>query len=181
VIDLAPAAEPLAALVTAVDDDRLADPTPCAGWAVADLLDHLAVVAAGFTALARGADDPGPGAGPWDPERRKDLARDLEAMVVAWDDPAAWEGTAGPPGLELPRPTWGRIGLTELVVHAWDLARTLGRPDPDLPRETLQACLDHVAVFVPQAPLPDLWGDPVTPRADAGLLDRIVAVTGRTP
>ena len=26
-----------------------------------------------------------------------------------------------------------------------------------------------------------LWGDPVTPDVDAGLLDRIVAVTGRTP
>jgi hypothetical protein len=75
----------------------------------------------------------------------------------------------------------GRIGLTELVVHAWDLARALDRPAPELPDETLRACLDHVTVFVPGAPLPELWGDPVTPGADAGMLERIVAVTGRRP
>ena len=102
-------------------------------------------------------------------------------MADAWRDPAAWEGTAGAPGPELPRPTWALIGLTELVVHAWDLARALGRPAPELPDETLRACLDHVTVFVPAAPLPELWGDPVTPGDDAGMLDRIVAVTGRTP
>ena len=74
---------------------------------MADLLDHLAVVASGFTALARGEDDPGPGDG-------------------------------------------------------------------------LRACLEHVEVFVPQAPLPELWGDPV-PAADAPVLHRVVAVTGRVP
>ena len=180
-IDLAPAAAPLAALVTATDDDGLRAPTPCAGWSVADLLDHLDVVAVGSAALARGDDDPGVGTGPWDAARRDALATRIGAMADAWRDPAAWEGTAGAPGPELPRPTWALIGLTELVVHAWDLARALDRPAPDLPDETLRACLDHVSVFVPAAPLPELWGDPVTPGDGAGMLDRIVAVTGRTP
>jgi len=180
-IDLAPAARLLAALVTATGDGDLARPTPCTGWSVADLLDHLAVVAAGFTALARGEDDPGPGDGPWDAARREALARDLEATAVAWRAPEAWDGTAGAPGPELPRATWGRIALTELVVHAWDLARALDRPEPELPGDTLRACLEHVEVFVPQAPLPELWGDPVVPAADAPVLHRVVAVTGRVP
>jgi len=181
VIDLTPAARALTPLVTAVDARGLDAPTPCAGWSVADLLDHLDVVAGGFTALARGDDDAGPGTGPWDAARRAALASRIDAMAAAWADPTAWEGTAGAPGPELPRPTWGRIGLTELVVHTWDLARALDRPVPGMPDETLAACHDHVVVFVPQAPLPELWGDPVTPKPDAGLLDRIVAVTGRTP
>jgi uncharacterized protein (TIGR03086 family) len=181
-IDLAPAAAPLAALVTAADDDDLRAPTPCADWTVADLLDHLDVVVGGFAALARGDDDPGPGTGHWEVDRREALATRIGAMADAWRDPDAWEGTAGAPGgPELPRPTWALIGLTELVVHAWDLARALDRPAPELPDETLRACLDHVLVFVPGAPLPELWCDPVTPRVDAGTLDRIVAVTGRTP
>jgi uncharacterized protein (TIGR03086 family) len=181
-IDLAPAAAPLAALVTATDDDGLDAPTPCADWSVADLLDHLDVVAGGFAALAHGDDDPGTGTGPWEAGRRNALATRIGAMAEAWRDPAAWEGTAGAPGgPELPRPTWALIGLTELVVHGWDLTRALGRPAPELPEETLRACLDHVTVFVPGAPLPELWGDPVTPGTDAGMLDRIVAVTGRTP
>jgi uncharacterized protein (TIGR03086 family) len=185
-IDLAPAAAPLAALVRATDDDGLRAPTPCADWSVADLFDHLDVVAVGSVALARRDDDPGPGTGPSDPGRwkagrREALATRIGAMADAWRDPAAWEGTAGAPGLQLARPTWALIGLTELVVHAWDLARALDRPAPELPDETLRACLDHVTEFVPGAPLPELWGDPVTPGVDAGLLDRIVAVTGRTP
>lgn len=180
-IDLAPAAAPLAALVTATDDDGLRAPTPCAGWSVADLFDHLDVVAGGSVALARRDDDPGPGTGPWEAARREALATRIGAMAEAWRDPAAWDGTAGAPGPELPRPTWALIGLTELVVHAWDLARALDRPVPELPDETLRACLEHVTEFVPGAPLPDLWGDPVTPGVDAGMLDRIVAITGRAP
>jgi uncharacterized protein (TIGR03086 family) len=161
--DPTPAAHALGALVTAAD--RLAAPTPCTDWTVAGLLDHLAVVAGGPP-------------GPWDAERRAGLAVDLETMATAWRDPAAWEGVGD---LDLPRATWGGIALTELVVHAWDLARTLDRPPPDLPAGLLRATLDHVAVFVPQAPFPQLWGTPVALGEDAPLWDRIVAGTGRTP
>ena len=51
----------------------------------------------------------------------------------------------------------------------------------DLPEHTLQACLDHVAKFVPNAPVPALWGPPVEVAPGAALLDRIVAITGRAP
>lgn len=165
---MTPAARTLGALVTATGDEHLGAPTPCTAWTVADLFDHLDVVAGG-------TGDPGPG--PWDDRRRRELAVRLETMAAAWNAPGAWEG---PPHLDLPRPTWGLIALTELVVHAWDLARALGRPAPELPDGLLRTTLDHVRVFVPQAPLPELWGPP---RAlpDAPLLDRIAAGTGRTP
>ena len=76
--------------------------------------------------------------------------------------------------------TWGKIALTELVVHGWDIATATGQGF-DLPEQTLQACFEHVAVFVPNAPLPDLWGPPVEVPPDAALLDRILAITGRAP
>lgn len=170
--DLTPAARALGALVTDLDDDRRARPTPCTGWSVADLLDHLDVVATGFTALARGTEGDG---------RHRPLPDALDEMAVAWRDPAAWTGTAGAPGPELPRATWGRIGLTELLVHTWDLARALGRPLPALPDDLLRVALDHVLVFVPRAPLPELWGTPVAVAPDAPLWDRLVGGTGRTP
>ena len=72
-------------------------------------------------------------------------------------------------GVELSNTTWGKITLTELVVHGWDIAIAIGHPF-DLPEHTLQACFDHVAVFVPNAPLPDLWGPPVEVPQDAALL-----------
>jgi uncharacterized protein (TIGR03086 family) len=166
VIDLTPACRALTTLVAGIDDARLGDPTPCIGMTVGDVLAHLDEVARGATAAAGGDAPAAPG-----------LPAALDALAVAWSDPTAWDGeTAGP--VTLPNATWGRIALTEVVVHGWDLARATGRgfvPDP----ATLQVCLAHVRDLVP--PLPELWGTPVDLPDDAPLLDRVVAGTGRRP
>ncbi|RSN68078.1 TIGR03086 family metal-binding protein [Actinomadura sp. WAC 06369] len=175
-IDLTPAVRELAALLDRVPDDRLAAPTPCAGFDVAALIDHVDEAARGFTAMA-GREPAATGGA----DRRKAAAEHLRDLAEAWADPAAWrgDGDAGG-GLVLPNETWGLVALTEAVVHGWDLATALGEPF-DLPGETLRACFAHVAAFVPNAPLPELWGPAVEVPEDAPLIDRIVAVTGRTP
>ncbi len=68
-----------------------------------------------------------------------------------------------------------------MVVHGWDLARATGRPFGLDDEQALRACLEHVAEFVPNAPVPQLWGPPAVVADDAPLIDRIVAITGRTP
>lgn len=108
------------------------------------------------------------------------MIQHVRTLGKAWDDPAAWEGTGNVPGSDLSNTTWGKITLTELVVHGWDLANATDQP-LDLPEPTVQACFDHVAVFVPNAPVPDLWGPPVEVSPDASQLDRIVAITRRVP
>jgi uncharacterized protein (TIGR03086 family) len=95
-------------------------------------------------------------------------------------DPAAWQGSASVPGPDLSSEMWGKSTLTELAVRGWDIAKATGQLF-DLPEHTLQACLDHVATFVPNAPIPALWGPPVNVAPDATLLSRIVAITGRAP
>lgn len=67
-----------------------------------------------------------------------------------------------------------------MVVHGWDLAVATGQPF-ELPGTTLRACLEHVAEFVPNAPFPPCGGPPSTFPTMQPLLDRIIAVTGRTP
>ncbi|QFU86848.1 TIGR03086 family metal-binding protein [Amycolatopsis sp. YIM 10] len=162
-LDLAPACLAMAELIMGTADDQLALPTPCADYTVADLIEHLDGVTGGSAGMESG----------W----RVRLARQLTALRRTWRDPAAWVGTGR---LDLPNRTWGRIVLTELVVHGWDLAVATGQPfDPAA--GILRACYDHVAEFVPRAPLPELWGPPVEVPAGAALLDRIVAVTGRSP
>ncbi|WP_433801280.1 TIGR03086 family metal-binding protein [Actinomycetospora sp. CA-084318] len=99
----------------------------------------------------------------------------LDRLAAIWRDPAAWVGHGE---LGLPNATWGRIALTEVVVHGWDLAQATGRPIA-FDEETLRATLEHVLEFVPRAPVPQLWGTPVVLPSDAPLLDRIVAATGR--
>jgi uncharacterized protein (TIGR03086 family) len=166
--------------VSGISSAQLSGPTPCTEYNIGELIDHVDLVAQGATALALGSALPNTGYSHLKPEWQNTVIQHVQALGVAWDDPAAWEGIGNVPGSDLSNTTWGQITLTELVVHGWDIAAATGQPF-DLPEQTLQSCFRHVAVFVPNAPLPDLWGPPVEAPPAASLLDRIVAITGRVP
>ena len=169
-IDLKPACRELATLVSRVTDDQLSRPTASDGWTVADLLAHLDQVSQGFVGIARpGREEPAAG-----------TAEGIRAVGEAWSDPAAWEGRSGEGVLDLPNALWGRIALTEVVVHGWELGRATGRAFAP-PEESLRICLEHLRVFLPEAPVPELWGTPVEVGPDAPLIDQVVAATGRRP
>lgn len=184
--DLKPSCRQMTDLLTAVADDQLTSATPCSDYTLAELIKHVDEVAQGFTTVAgqhveNGTDGSEPGL-TVDTRRRTraDVVKHVQTLGAAWDNPTAWQGSTDAGGLELSNELWGKIALTEMVVHGWDIAQSIGRPI-DLPRETLQACLDHVTEFVPNAPVPELWGRPVNVTANASQLDRIVAITGRSP
>ncbi len=179
-IDLKPACEQMIEVVSGIANEQLVAPTPCIEYTVGDLIDHVDLVVLGATALALGRDLPEAGYSTLKPDWQNIVIQHVRTLGKAWDDPAAWEGTGNVPGPDLSNTTWGKITLTELVVHGWDLANATDQPF-DLPEPTVQACFDHVAVFVPNAPVPDLWGPPVEVSPDASQLDRIVAITGRVP
>jgi uncharacterized protein (TIGR03086 family) len=186
VIDLKPAGERMIEVLSGTTDGQLPGPSPCTEYTVGDLVDHVDHSSRVFAAVAHHdlAELQAAGAGPapvhLEPDWHGTVARHVRALVVAWDDPAAWQGTDFMPGSDLSNETWGRITLTELVVHNWDLARATGQPFA-LPEDTLRACRDHVVEFLPEAPFPALWGSPKEVGADAPLIDQIVAVTGRVP
>lgn len=185
-IDLMPACRHMVDLLGAVTDDQLLSSTPCTEYTLGELIEHVDEVAQGFTAVA-GMDlaHVSEGAKPEfavegthrDPAH---VAEHVYALGMAWDDSAAWQGSTDTGGLELSNELWGKIALTEMVVHSWDIACSIGRTI-ELPARTLRACFDHVAEFVPNAPVPELWGRAVEVPTSASLLDRIVAITGRTP
>lgn len=175
-IDLKPACHRMIDVLGGVADDQLTSASPCTEYTVGDLIDHVDVVSRGATALAHHRSElPGTDGAHLDPGWRDSVTRHVRELGEAWDDPAAWRGGANGPDPDL----WGKITLTELVVHGWDIATATGQPF-DLPEHTLQACFEHVATFVPNAPVPGLWGPAVDVAADAGLLDRILAITGRS-
>lgn len=158
----------MVSLLEGVSPDQLGDPTPCTEYTVADLIHHVDVVARGASALARQAEE----------ATHTSAIDDVRDLALAWDDPEAWEGTGNVPGSDLSNETWGKIALTEMVVHGWDLAQATGQPY-SLPDESVRACLEHVADFVPHAPVPALWGPPRSVAHDADLLDQVLAITGR--
>jgi uncharacterized protein (TIGR03086 family) len=131
VIDLKPACHRMTDVLAAITEDQLTSPTPCTEYSVGDLIDHVDGVALGFTAIARKTHsertDTDYSAANLHHDWRDSTAQHLTDLGNAWDDPAAWQGTTGTPGLELPNQLWGMIALTELVVHGWDLAVATGR------------------------------------------------------
>ena len=184
-IDLKPACDRMIGLLTHVADGQLISSTPCVEYTVEDLIDHVDRVSRGFSALAH--KDPGeqtdtdgrPTAVNLGNGWRDSVTKHVWALGEAWDDPAAWQGSASAGDLDMPNELWGKIALTEMVVHGWDLAKATGQLF-DLPEKTLRACFDHVARFVPNAPVEGLWGPAIDVPDNALLLDRIVAITGRS-
>ncbi|MFG2651335.1 TIGR03086 family metal-binding protein [Streptomyces sp. NPDC048436] len=187
-INLKPACRQMIDLLAGVGNEQLSGPTPCTEYTLRDLVTHVDVAAQGFIGIAgknvsQSTDTAGAAestAGGLSDDWRGSVAKNVQALGDAWDDPAAWQGRTDAAGLDLPNATWGKIALTEMVMHGWDIARATGQPF-GLPDDTLQACFDHVTEFVPNAPIEGLWGPAVEVPADASLLDRTVAITGRYP
>src|SRR5688572_12492460 len=104
-IDLVPATQQMAALVTAVRDDQLALPTPCSKYTVGDLLDHIGGLTVAFERAARKELGEGGSPPPGDvenlaPDWRTRIPADLAALAAAWQDPQAWQGMSRAGGID---------------------------------------------------------------------------------
>lgn len=185
--DLDPPARQLRTLLGGVTDDQLAARTPCEAWTVGDLLDHLVGLTVAFRDAATKTTGPTTGTGPPEPaaahldaDWRSRLPEQLDALVTAWRDPAAWEGTTEAGGVTLPGAVAGQVALNELVVHSWDLARATGQPFECDPRST-----ETIFALLSQSAGEDggegLFGPVVQVPPGAPLLDRAIGLSGRDP
>jgi uncharacterized protein (TIGR03086 family) len=186
--DLSPAAQQVKELLTRISDEQLVAPTPCADTSVAALLDHFMVLTVAFTHAAQKRTDatasgppPQPSADHLDPEWRQKLPGQLDELVVAWKDPAAWEGEADAGGVRLPAEMMGVVALDELVIHGWDLARGTGQVF-----EADQASLEAIIGMLSQFPDEDRgeetgFGPVIDVGPDAPLLARAIGLSGRDP
>ena len=184
-LDLAPQAAEVARVVAAVREDQLTGPTPCEGTSVAAMLDHMV----GFTlAFRMGAEKtplaggPSADAGNLAADWRTRLPAQLDALVAAWRDPAAWEGFTEVGGVRMPAGAMGVVALNEVLVHGWDLAVATGQPY----RADLAAagrCLAFAVDFAAGAPEArnGMFGPVVPVAQDAPVLDRLLGQTGRNP
>ncbi|GAA4863827.1 TIGR03086 family metal-binding protein [Saccharopolyspora cebuensis] len=186
-LDLEPAAVRLRALVPDATG-RLTAPTPCAGTSVGDLLDHIMALALAFRYAADKTDTeivkrppPEPSVSRLDPSWPSLLPERLDALVAAWREPAAWEGTTWAGGQNFPAAEAGAVALDELVLHGWDLAKALGRGYQVDPASA--EAVHAFASAVPDDPeaRAGLFGPVVPVPADAPLFDRALGLAGRNP
>ncbi|GGN73135.1 TIGR03086 family protein [Streptomyces albiflavescens] len=128
--------------------------TPCAGWTLRRLVAHMAAQHHGFAAAARGA---GHEEAYWrEPEDMSDPARTYRGaattVLAAFAEPGVGEREFVLSGLGGGFPGRVAVGFhfIDYVVHAWDVAATLG-VGLDLPGHVLEAGL-AVARRVPTDP-----------------------------
>ena len=186
ILDLGPQTRIVARLAAGVRDEQLGDGTPCPAYAVRNLLGHLTGLAVAFRDAARKdlgptTDTPPDSAVPdIGPGWREELSRVLDELAEAWRDPAAWTGMTRAGGVDLPGEVAAAVAIDELVVHGWDLARATGQdydPDP----AALRMCHDFLLAAADDPSRGSIFGPVVPVPSDAGLLDRAVGLSGRTP
>jgi uncharacterized protein (TIGR03086 family) len=172
------AAAPMSAIVRAIREDQLGAPTPCQEWDVRGLVDHLLMWGPPLIGAAhKKTVPPAEGDGPW----RERLLAQIDQLAKAWSEPAAWDGTAHVGGpTPLPAATVGGMALGELVVHGWDLARATGQ-HPSWDEDVLAFVYKEVERTAEQGRAMSVYADPVPVPANAPTLDRLLALTGRTP
>ncbi|MGY4997470.1 TIGR03086 family metal-binding protein [Streptomyces sp. 900105245] len=178
-------------VVDLAGDDDWGRDSPCAGWTLRRLVAHMAAQHHGFAAAARGL---GHEAARWqEPRDRGEPARvhraAATAVLDAFGEPGVLEREFVLPELGSAVPGRRAVGfhLVDYVVHAWDVAVTLG-VEVLLPDEVLRAAL-AVALRVPADPAlrgPGSAFAPVVPAPageaeGAGALEETLRLLGRRP
>ncbi|WP_188190535.1 TIGR03086 family metal-binding protein [Nonomuraea sp. SYSU D8015] len=162
----------------------LCRPTPCAGWSLDKLLDHVNDSLRTLNEAATGHISP----------RTRKIGRLRRARagnpaLVLRDDATevlgVWVGTLAHDVISvhdrhLTSPMVAAVGAIEIAVHGWDVARTCGehRPIPSLMAEEL---LDLARLFITQADRPARFAARLTVPADAPAQDHLLAYLGRDP
>lgn len=165
----------------AVPPEAMTLPTPCAGWDLRGLLEH---VNDSLLALYEAAElgqvylEPGdcPGDPVTDPVAK---ARDRAHLLLgAWARPAPADVSVADVAL-----TTGILttaGAVEVAVHGWDVARTLGRHRP-IPAALAEEMLDLSPLLVSDLDRPERFAPPIPLPRGAPAGDRLIAFLGRHP
>ena len=118
--------------IAPADFDR---PTPCAGWDLRALLEHMTGQDHGFAAAARAAHDGGEVAvadfapRPLGPSPARTVAAGLDEVVAAFATGADAPVLLPEFGVRLPLPVVARMHLIDTLVHGWDVAAALSVQD----------------------------------------------------
>ncbi|GAB3824568.1 TIGR03086 family metal-binding protein [Dactylosporangium cerinum] len=157
-------------------------PTPCAGWDVRALVNHLLHWGPALTAAAtKEALDPGAEIDRTGGDWRDLLRAQVEETAAAWGAPAAWEGVTWMGGpMELPADLVGGMVLGELVLHGWDLARA-GGLHPHWDDALVLRVHDEVARSADMGRQMGVYAAEVPVPATAPPLARVLGLSGRDP
>jgi uncharacterized protein (TIGR03086 family) len=182
--EMTDAADAAARTVDDVRPAQFGDPTPCPEWDVRTLLNHL-ILWTSYSAECRAR-----GESVSKELMAKDFAAEpgfaaayraqLDRALAAWADPAAWERDLNVMGTPTPAADVASLLLAEIVLHAWDLAAATGQSYA-VGDKAAEAALTAVAANAELFRQYKGFAEPVPVAADAPVLDRVLALSGRDP
>lgn len=173
----------VAAATRAGANADLAGATPCNDWDLRTLARHFVGTTGAFVRAGRDRaldpDDPwGAQATLPEPDWADRLAGQVEAMAAAWSQPDAWSGSIE--GAPMPAAAVAELGLIELLLHGWDVARATGQSlaVSDALGAELLRCLEPT---LEQGRQMEVYGSPVSVPDGTPAFSRALALSGRDP
>ncbi len=142
----------------------------CSDWNVQQLCDHTVETQLGFAAAMVGAEVPEGAA--W-PEIQAAIGSRLE-------DPSVLEGMTEHPAFgTVPKAMLFGIASSDLLIHSWDLARSIGA-DEQLPAEAVAACYGGLQMLPEEVRLAEgRFAAPVACAEDADQQTQFLSFSGR--
>ena len=165
-----------AAVIAGITPDQLGNPTPCEEWDVRAVIDHLISNARWFAA-AMGRperDDQTPDSGDLEAIYRAAVQEVLLAMQADGASEVVLKTGLG----EMPAGMMVTIGMTDNLLHGWDLAVATGQDatlDPDL----VAATTAFVQPAVESGLTSSVYAPPLTVGPNASAQEKLIALVGR--
>jgi uncharacterized protein (TIGR03086 family) len=164
------------AAVNAVSPDQWDQQSPCEEWKARDIVAHVVEGHRGVISLVRGGESRPLGADE-DPQKAwteasrgiSDITRDPDALAMEVD---------GPTGKMPAGDIIGRFVTMDVLVHTWDLARTVGA-DEHLDEVSVQRAYEAMKPMDAMIRRPGVFANRLDPPAGADLQTEFLYFLGR--
>ncbi|MBJ7357196.1 TIGR03086 family metal-binding protein [Nocardioides sp.] len=157
-----------------IGQDDLDAPTPCSGWTLSRLLEHMEDALDAFTEAASGQVEVTPASPRAD---RVDSLREKACTLLGvWTE--ARTGSVAVGDRQLDAPLLVEMAALEIAVHGWDVAQATGRRTP-IPDDLARGLQLVAARVVRPADRGSRFGPARRPAAPASPTDALMAFLGR--
>jgi uncharacterized protein (TIGR03086 family) len=164
------------AAVQSVAPDQWGEQSPCEEWTARDIVAHTVEGHRSVIAGVRGGEPTSLGA---DEDPTRAWAEVSRAITEITQDPAAaGKELDGPAGKMTAEEIIDRFVTMDLLVHTWDLARTVGA-DEHLDEESVARAYEALKPMDEMIRRPNAFGPKLDPPADADLQTEFLYFVGR--
>jgi len=168
--------------VAGVGEKQWSEPTPCSGWDVRQLVNHIVVGNWWAAALVEGRTIEQVGTA-LDGDRLGQVPLDAydqsaEAAAAAFEAPGALDAPCAVSYGPVPGSVYAGHRFIDILVHGWDVAVATGQ-DPTLEPALVDACWAEVAPQASMLRASGMFGGDVEVFDDADSQTRLLGVLGR--